>query len=128
MEIAECDEPNAKQGLLQLTNRLLNLVSLMLQTRFSLKTMHRVQPSPSMNSPIRVDHNNCITGKAVETIVDNTRTPVYASKMHIKQHIPSDYPIMAWADDHAPYLLKTYLLGAAGHTPFGRLHCKGHTT
>ena len=68
--------------------------------------------------------SNGLAERAVETIVDHTRTFVLALETHLKVHLPSDHPVMAWATEHAAYLLNKYLLGKDGHTAFGRLHGK----
>ena len=49
--------------------------------------------------------SNGIAERAVETVVDHTRTLVLALETHLKLHLPANHPVMAWAVEHSSYLL-----------------------
>ena len=78
---------------------------------------------PELTRP-RESPSNGLAERAVESIVDHTRTLPLALETHIKTHIPAEHPITAWAVEHSAYLTNTYLLGNHWHTAFGRLHGK----
>ena len=60
--------------------------------------------------------SNGIAERAVETVVDHTRTIIAALEMRLQAHIPSKHAIMAWAVEHSAYLLNKYLLGNDNRT------------
>ena len=87
------------------------------------------QPEGAMVAVPELTHpgesqSNGLAERAVETVVDHTRTLILALETHVKIHIPAQHAVMAWAVEHSAYLLNKYLLGSDGHTAYGRLHGK----
>ena len=45
-----------------------------------------------------------------------------ALEARLKIPIPTDHPLLAWAIEHAAYVLNKYQIGPDNRTPWGRLH------
>ena len=67
---------------------------------------------------------NGLAERAVQAIEGRCRTILVALEARIKIPLPANHPVVAWAVEHAPYLLNRYQLGPDGRTPLGRLHSK----
>ena len=67
---------------------------------------------------------NGLAERSVRTLEEQTRAFVVALEAHIKFKIPSTHPLLAWAIEHASFVLNKYMLGRDGRTAYGRLHGK----